>query len=315
MLAVVLSAGASDGGLAQNRGAERTLPPRVKFGAFVDGMQADPSRLARFESMIGERTALASYYWGFGDIFPGPVERTLSDDGKRDVLVSWDMGPTRFTDWSGGALDPYLDQIVAAARSYPYRLYVRPWPEMNGDWQTFQPTPQGERPNGGTYAEFVAAWRHVVSYTRAAGATNLKWVFNPTADTYAETTPVAKIWPGRQYVDVLGLDGFNWGRDSGWGRWRTFDEIFAAQYRRLVALHPTAPVWICEFGSKEPKAEDGAPRDPTHTKAAWMRQALTSRAFPRVRMLVYFQADKERDWRINSSRGSLKAVKAILRRS
>jgi beta-mannanase len=186
---------------------------------------------------------------------------------------------------------------------------------MNGDWQTFQPTASGDRAHAGTYAEFVAAWRHVVGYTRAAGATNLKWVFNPTADTYTGTTPVSAIWPGREYVDVLGLDGFNWGRDSRWGRWRSFKNIFATQYQRLTALHPTAPVWICEFGSKEPKVRDGAPADPTRSKADWLRQALTTRAFPRVRMLIYFHADKERDWRVNSSRSALRTVRRILRRS
>lgn len=291
-----------------------TLAQRAEFGAFVEDMQADPDRLATFEKQIGAETAIASYYYGYGDVFPAGPEHTFSRGGTRTLLLSWDMGPTRFTEWSSGEHDSYLDQIAQAALSYPHEVYVRPWPEMNGDWQTFQPTRDGSLPHGGTYAEFIAAWRHVVTYLRDAGATNLKWVFNPTVDTYAETTPVKEIWPGAEYVDVLGLDGFNWGRDDSWGRWRSFRSIFIKQYRRLTALHPTAPVWLCEVASKEPRRHDGAPRDRKHRKAAWVRTMLADTSMPRITAVIWFHADKERDWRLTSSRGTVRAIRPILPR-
>lgn len=292
----------------------RALGQRVELGAFVEGMTDRPSLLRRFERRLHTRVDVASYYWGFGDVFPGPTELSHADGGRRDVLLSWDMGPTRFTEWSAGEHDAYLDQIAEAARDYPYVVHVRPWPEMNGDWQDFQPTADGARPYGGTPAEFVAAWRHVVDHLRAAGVDNIRWVFNPTADTYAGTTHVREIWPGAQYVDVLGLDGFNWGRDGQWGRWVSFKRIFASQYRRLTRLHATAPVWICEVASKEPRRSDGAPRDRRESKAAWIRDMMRTAAFPRLTTLVWFQADKERDWRVDSSRGALRAMRRALSR-
>ena len=170
-------------------------------------------------------------------------------------------GKFRYSEWPAGLHDAYLDQVAAAARAFPYVMYVRPWPEMNGDWTSFQPTPAGEKEHGGTPEEFVAAWRYVVTYLRDRGATNLRWVFNPTTDTYEGTTDIRAIYPGDDYVDVLGLDGYNWGNTGlSWGQWRTFEDIYREQYDRLVALHPTAPVWICEVGCKEPSYDDGAPR-------------------------------------------------------
>ena len=283
------------------------LPPlgqRVQFGAYVDGMIADPSKLLAFEKQLGRTTEVASYFYGFGDEFPAVTEQTFARGGTREVLLSWDMGPTRFIDWSTGVHDAYLRRIAAHARAYPYQVFVRPWPEMNGDWQDFQPTAAGTEKHGGTPAQFIAAWRHVVTTVRDAGGDNIKWVFNPTADTYPETTDVRIIWPGAEYVDVLGLDGYNWGV-GGPFRWRSFAEIFHVQYTRLTALHPSAPVWICEFGSKEPAIDDGAPVDPTHSKAAWVRTALASTAFPRITTLVAFQVRKERDWRVDSSAAAL----------
>ena len=172
---------------------------------------------------------MASYFYGFGDEFPATRELVFAAGGRRDVLVSWDMGNAPYATGRLGEHDGYLERIGRLAAAYPYELYVRPWPEMNGDWQPFQPTADGERRAGGTPAEFIAAWRHVVQTVRDAGGTNLRWVFNPTSDVYPETTDVRTIWPGSVVVDVLGLDGYNWG-DGGPFRWREFDDIFAEQY-------------------------------------------------------------------------------------
>jgi len=283
--------------------AERARGP-LRVGAYVQGMQENPAAFTDFESLVGRQLGVASYFYGFGDVFPGPIELGFAAGGQRDVLLSWDMGPTRFRQWARGRYDSYLGQIAEAAKAYPYPIYVRPWPEMNGDWQDFQPTRTGHRKYGGTYREFIAAWRHVVTYTRQHGARNIRWVFNPTADTYRPTTQVSRIWPGDEYVDVLGLDGYNWGDDAR-GGWRSFKQIFNRQYHRLTALDRRAPVWVCEFGSKEPLVDDGAPVDPEHSKASWLADALSVRGMSRLEALVYFQADKERDWRVNSSQGAL----------
>ncbi len=314
LVLVALPAGAAAAAQAESTPAvtSHRAPSHVRFGAYVDGMQQDPAALTEFEDLVGAETKIASYYYGFGDVFPGETELAFADSGRRKVLLSWDMGRTRFRQWAAGRYDGYLDSIAAAARDYPYALYVRPWPEMNGDWQSFQPTRWGKKRRGGTYSQFIAAWRHVVSYTRHQGAHNIRWVFNPSSDTYAETTPVARIWPGSRFVDVLGIDGFNWGVDDGWGRWLSYSSIFAVQYDRLTALDERAPVWICEFGSKEPSVDDGAPVDTAHSKGSWLRRAFSSSTMPRVRAMVYFDARKERDWRVSSSPGALGALRKVL---
>jgi mannan endo-1,4-beta-mannosidase len=297
----------------EHHAVDRSHAP-LRLGAYVQGMQEDPEAFSGFESLVGRQMSIASYFYGFGDVFPGPTELSFADGGSRDVLLSWDMGPTRFLQWARGRYDPYLRTIADAARAYPYPIYVRPWPEMNGDWQQFQPTRDGHREYGGTYRQFILAWRHVVTFLRKHGAGNIKWVFNPTADTYRQTTRVDRIWPGHRYVDVLGIDGYNWGSGGPTGQWRSFHGIFKKQYHRLTRLDRRLPVWVCEFGSKEPLVDDGAPVDPQHSKAAWLSEALSAAGMPRLRALVYFQADKERDWRVDSSAGALLAFQQGLAR-
>ena len=72
-------------------------------------------------------------------------------------------------------------------------------------------------------------------------------------------------------------------------------------------------MWICEVGSKEPRRHDGAPRDRRQSKARWIKDMMTARAFPRIDTVVWFNEAKERDWRIESSRSSLRAMRQALR--
>ena len=291
--------------------AATTAAP-VALGAYAAGYSGTGSQLGQFEKRLGSKVAIASSFRGWGDIFPDATQRADANAGHV-LMVAWDLGATsatRFTTFPAHQHDSYLAAEAKAARAYGKPLYVRPWAEMNGDWQPFQPTASGSAPAGGTYAQFIAAWRYLVTFFRHAGATNVRWIFNPTADTYAQTTDVRSIWPGAAYVNVLGIDGYNWGR-GGIFRWRSFSDIFNAQYLRLTSLSSTLPVWICEFGSKEPAEKDGAPLDPSHTKASWYSGAwsyLSNR--PRIRSLVLFNTRKERDWRVESDAAALRTVHA-----
>jgi hypothetical protein len=302
---------AAEPGLA--RAAGTPLGRHVRFGAYAWNVPWTPGVLDDLQRTVQAPVTIASYFYGPDDVFPAQPDIDTARGGARDLLVAWEIGTFRYREWPAGLHDARLDRIAAAARAYPRPVYVRPWPEMNGDWTTFQPTPAGEKPHGGTPAEFIAAWRYVVTYLRARGATNLRWVFNPTTDTYPGTTDIRTIYPGDAYVDVLGLDGYNWGNTGvNWGPWRTFEDIYRVQYDRLVALHPTAPVWICEVGCKEPSYDDGAPRIKSASKGRWITDMFAATTFPRVRAVCWFHTKKERDWRVSSSNDALKAIRRAL---
>ena len=294
----------------------RSLPlsSTVVLGAWTEGMDADPTRLTTVEGLLGRQLGVASIFRGATEVFPTQADVSLTAGGRRRLLVSWHLDTDRFSAWASGQHDAELDRTAAAVRDYGRPLYIRPWAEMNADWVDFQPTADGAKAKGGTPAEFIAAWRHVVERFRAVGATNARWVFNPTADTYLETTPVASIWPGAAYVDVLGLDGYNWGT-GGALRWRSFTDVFATQYRRLTTLAPKLPVWICETSSADPSstAQTATVTAPIgQSKGIWWREAMASTSMPKVTTVVLFSALKERDWRIDSSAEALQGLRAAL---
>ena len=299
------------------------LDAHVVIGASVPGLPGDRTGLLALERALGAHLAIASAFVDWTYVIGGPHTRLMADGGSRKVLLSWEPYGTRFTDVTSGARDHYLQRVADSMRDFPYDVFVRPWPEMNGNWSTWQPTTEGDKPDGGTPTQFVAAWRYLVTFMRSRGVTHLKFVFAPDASDAPNSTPVATIWPGSQYVDVLGMDGYNWG-DTRRGadaveHWQSFSQIFAPMYAALTRLDPSAAVWITELGSKEPRKEDdwlypqeSSPADPAHSKATWIDEMMHSTIFPRVQALVFFNKQKERDWRLNSSTEALTAIRRYM---
>jgi hypothetical protein len=290
------------------------LGSRLLLGAYVPDLPDGRADLPTLENSVGAHLAIAAAYVDWSYVIGGANELWMADNGTRLPLLAWEPSGVRFTDVTDGSEDGYLQQVATSMLAFPYTVYVRPWPEMNANWSTWQPTPGGNKPDGGTPAQFIAAWRYLVSFFRSRGVTNLKFVFDPDSSTYSDNTPISTIWPGTSYVDVLGMDGYNWGNDSVGDTWQSFDSVFAPMYGILTAIDPSVPVWICETASKEPEEEDdslypteSSPVDPSNSKGTWIDQMLNSTALPNIQAVVWFNKKKERDWPIGSSADSLSA--------
>jgi hypothetical protein len=315
---------------APTSGQAEPLPlrDRVELGAYLPGLpyfEQSAREFAELERKLGTKLRIASGFVDWDYVFGEPRDVALAKGGERILLYSWephcDVGTNAcitFASVAAGAHDAYLMRIVESMRRFPHTIYVRPWGEMNAEWSAWQPG--SGKPRAGTPEEFVRAWRHVRELFRRERVDNLKFVFNPDAMNDETSTDIARIWPGADYVDVLGIDGYNWGNGApgSFGKWESFEQIFAEMYGVLTGLHATAPVWICEYGSKEPEKSDGnevrpAPRDPRNSKGAWIEDMLGSKQFPRVTALVSFNVNKGRDFRFESSADSMRAIRRQLR--
>jgi hypothetical protein len=212
---------------------------------------------------------------------------------------------------AAGAADPAIRALARDLAPLGGPILLEPGWEMNGDWDY----PWQAAANGGAAgpAAFAAAWRRIVGIAREEGASNLRWVFSPNVGN-----PVAgagagpdhwnwygHFFPGRTWVDYLGLHGFN--APSLWRTpFLTFQQLFdsPASDRMLsdmTARYPGLPIIIAEFAS-----EEGAPG----AKAAWIRDAYdVMHAHPAIVAAVWFHMDKETDWRVNSSTTSLQAFR------
>jgi beta-mannanase len=107
---------------------------------------------------------------------------------------------------------------------------------------------------------------------------------------------IENYYPGDKYVDVLGIDGYNWGitqtrAKNGWdSQWKEFAGIFLPAFKKLRYLASDKPIFVFETASLNQGGDKGL----------WIKNAWeTARAW-KLNGLVWFQVKKEYDWQINS---------------
>ena len=99
----------------------------VTLGAYADGFAGTGTQLTQFESLLGNKVAVASSFRGWGDLFPDSAQQLDANTGHT-LLVAWDMGATaatRFATFTSHAHDAYLAQEAATARAFGSPLYIR----------------------------------------------------------------------------------------------------------------------------------------------------------------------------------------------
>lgn len=279
-----------------------SLPART-WGAFLSA-PASESRVTfdRFAALAGAQPDLLHLYASTRDSHPQVHLDTIHQLGATPVLTlePWNprVGPYQpdfsLSSINAGQHDSDLDRWAADLGSWGHPLLLRFAQEMNGTWY-----PWSVGLYGNTAAEYRAAWvrmHRIVS----AQAPNVEFVWAPNVLTEG-TRDFADCYPGDRFVDYLGLDGYNWGDTPG-HQWQSPEKLFSASVAALRRLSATLPIVLTEVG-----CADGAPPG---DKAQWIRDffELIVRD-PDVTGFMWFQTDKERDWRFNSTPASTLAFR------
>jgi len=249
----------------------------------------------------------------------GALLREAAEKGSLPMLVlepTWRTSPTKnlLQAIAKGAADSLVGARTRelAALKLP-TLYVELASEMNGRFGAlWQPDSNASAKIADAPAEYRAAYRRMVLVARANDARAIHWVWAPVAgNAYTHDDSGAKHWnyagnyyPGDDVVDVIGLHLFN--DPISQGAWIPFVELIDGaasdhSLSRLTAAHPSKPVMVSEFGTDEyPGRANG--------KAEWIaemfRQAESCKS---IVGLIWFDTNKERDWRIASSAPSAAA--------
>lgn len=278
---------------------------RLRFGAATNGGPLASAELDEVAALVGEAPSSVLFYKDF--LQPAPITEMNAVRSRGAVpLVTWEPWA-----WGGGVSQPAysLDRITAgdfdayiaqwgqALAAWGYPVQLRFAHEMNGDWY-----PWAESVNGNQPGDYAQAWRHVHDVVEAQGASNVSWVWSPNVP-YWGSTDLAGLYPGAGYVDIVALDGYNWGTSASWSGWVSPQDLFAPGIAQLRELAPGTPILIAETASSEAGGD----------KAAWNTQLISYLAAqPDVMGFVWFHIQKEADWRINSSAASATAFKDAL---
>ena len=284
------SAGASDALLVPAHGA--------LLGAFVG-----TGTFTGFETTLGRKLAIVHTFVGWTDDYTARLPGDLASG--RIPLITWEAWNNGvgapLDDVVGGTYDAMIRSRAMAVKNLGQKFFLRWGHEMNGNWYPWSGASNGA--NAAATAKFIAAYRHTHDIFVASGATNVLWVFCPNVDSVPGDAwnQWSNYYPGDAYVDWMGFDGYNWGTVMTTSTWQTFPAIAARIYTGLAAKGK--PIMIPETASAELGGDKGAWID-------GMLPALEN-TFPAVKALLWFEMNKETDWRIESSLAAQSAFQTM----
>jgi hypothetical protein len=240
----------------------------------------------------------------------------------------------------------YDSTIIAFAqhiKSWGQPLLLSFAGEMNGNWAGWSGA-KNFGPNCITYTEYTEVadlytyygctntdqitcadgperyrdiYTHVYNIFASEEVTNVTWVWVvnhesfPNESSYPWNHP-DNYYPGDEYVDVISVDGYNWGDDGPGGcpvdaGWKTFDEIFGAVLTSLSNTHPTKPFMLGEFASVEGT-------DPM-SKANWITDAYNhvKTDWPQIKAAIWFNLlSDDCHFQVESSPESVQAYREAI---
>ncbi|WP_170938233.1 glycoside hydrolase family 26 protein [Halorubrum sp. Hd13] len=183
--------------------------------------------------------------------------------------------------------ESWADKFAAwiYAEEYPRRAYINLAPEFNGDWSPWSPA-VGDTDE----TDFVEMWRriHDIFSDTELDSEHIQWVWS--MDTSTRGVDVSACYPGGDYVDWVGIHGYNW---DGWGGWMSPAEHYDGVLETVRSI-TDRPIAFTEF-STSAQVEDGF--DPER-KAEWIYDVYAYFLEENVRMACWYNDEPDVDWAI-----------------
>lgn len=284
-----------------SRPLREDLAGPLRFGVSTPGGLAGARELQAVADAVDRRAEMVMC---FEDFFAEPpvAAMAVARYCGADPIITWepwcwtdDRSPAVMNALISGALDDYVHRWAGEIRKLGSPAYIRFAHEFNGDWYPWTP-------GGGTSAAaYVKAWRRLHDIFAVDQVENVTWVWAPTV----VGSGALKDWyPGDEYVDVLGIDGYNWGASLPWSRWIDPEDLFGTMLDQLRVVSPQKQILVTEVGC----AESGG------RKADWIARLVDFLGRQHdVAGFVWCEENRETDWRITSTPESAAAMASALR--
>jgi hypothetical protein len=238
------------------------------FGAWVKpvlyNQAAYVGAVDTLQQQIGRRLDIVHVYLQQPAAFPTSSERAYVRQGSM-LLVSWALNDSRGI--AAGQYDAWIRQRAQELKALGKPVFLE-W-----RWEMDRPNMRSEV---GSPADYIAAWKHIRQVFAQQQATNVAWVWCPTARGFT-TNNAAAYYPGNDEVDWVCADAY-----PGPGPQRSFADV-VQPFLNWAAQHPK-PIMIGEFGVPQSYGEQA--------RAQWLRAAeQTVRSHRQIKALVYFDSN------------------------
>jgi hypothetical protein len=233
-----------------------------------------------FEQKTKIFPAITAKYFGWGTPFPTAEVLANHTSGTETLIV---LEPTKqnLGKLASGKFDSYLKKWATAEKALGLPIILSFAPEANGNWY---PWGKGHI----SAALYKRIFQHVHNVLLKDGAKHITWMWQVDRSS-RNTEALSAIWPGRPYVNVIGLDGQLGSKTA------TFSNVFGATFSQIRKF-TTVPVILSEVGIK-------ASKDRPKQVAALF---ATAHKVP-LAALVFFDVGI---WNFDTDTATLKAIRA-----
>ncbi|MDR3349516.1 MAG: hypothetical protein LBO03_07960 [Acidaminococcales bacterium] len=262
----------------------------LTWGIFENSAPQTFRQLAEKERALGHRFKILLRYQSVDEPLPLAqlerawqrgrlVELTLATihDAGADALKTEGATANALVSYEilNGHYDEYFAAYARDLKKFGKPVLFRLNNEMNGDWCWYSAFYTARDPR-----IYVELWRYIRKLFDEAGVDNLIWIWNPHDASLPDFAwnSFAAYYPGDEYVDVVGLTGYNAGTYFPGEKWRAFDEIYRPLYEKYLSFF-AKPFMITEFSSNSVGGD----------KAAWIRDMFAKIAkYPNIKAAVWW---------------------------
>lgn len=289
--------------------------PHILLGAWTEGLfdsktqELHPEKLKEFEQLVHKKVSIAHFYRGWEALSDPTLItqlQTLKNNGWTPML---NVNPYFFSECkfsnmplykaiAQGHCDVFLHQAgknLSHVKTPFYLLFAWEMNNIDMEWSISK--------SGSSTDDFVAAWRHVHTIFKEEHASNIIWVFCPNIPDNPDSS-YKNLYPGDQYVDWVGLDGYNWGTTQVWSHWQSFADVFSSPYNQIAQVAKDKPMLIAEVNAT----------DQGGNKAAWYEDMFVEQLpkhFPKVKIVVIYNEDRTSrehvNWKIDQTPNTLQS--------
>lgn len=263
----------------------------LEWGAYVGYNVFDREN---FEEKVGKKVNLQAVFihWGNENNFPIDIAQGLNG---RTLVIFWEamdynneskeQKEFSYNAIINGDWDNYISSFAKEIKEYGDPVILIPFEEMNGDWYPWSISENNNSPE-----KHIEAYKHIHDLFNDVSNVKFGWTIN------ADSEFSSNYYPGDEYIDYIGLNGFNFGDP-----WQSFNDIFSNSLIQLSKYNK--PIYIFSFACAEGE-----------NKAEWIINALLVEIpkYEQIKGWIWFNENKEKDWRVWSDEESLEVFKSAL---
>ncbi|HEX2318931.1 MAG TPA: glycosyl hydrolase [Streptosporangiaceae bacterium] len=234
--------------VATSASSAKPIPPDACLGkvpshfAGIAVKKRIEQNIGSFATATGHAPQIVEFYNPFRKDFAAHEALRVVDSGQIP-LVQLNLYRVTSRQIADGVYDHHLKKYAQEVKDFGCVIILSLGHEMNGWWY-----PWGSH-GGTTPAEFIAAWRHIHDVFANQGTRNVIWSWDPTHQYKSPSvgkiaTPASEWYPGNDYVDWVGIDGYL-NLDIN-GHPQNFKEIFGFQLNDIRHIAPHKLIYLAE---------------------------------------------------------------------